>query len=85
MEPTHEFYLCATCFHVTETDPERHEHAMVIILMIHYPGYPVGHRQLQPLIDSNGNLKAGTPRWFRQRRETTWPIRMKRTRTETHC
>ena len=59
METKQEFYICPTCFHVSETQPEGHEHEM-----LHYPGYPVGHQQLKPSVDSDGNLKTRAPRWF---------------------
>ena len=62
METQQEFYICPTCFHVSEAHPELHEHEM-----LHYPGYPAGHLQLKPSVDSDGNLKTRAPGWFTTR------------------
>jgi hypothetical protein len=59
METQQEFYICPTCFHVSEAYPELHEHEM-----LHYSGYAAGDQQLKPTIDEDGNLKTRAPRWF---------------------
>jgi hypothetical protein len=59
MQTQQEFYICPTCFYVSETHPESHEHEM-----LHYPGYPAGHQQLKPPVDDTGNLKTEAPSWF---------------------
>jgi hypothetical protein len=64
METEREFYICPTCFHVSEAHPEWHEHKM-----LRYPGYPAGHPQLKPPVDDKGNLKARAPRWFLKQKQ----------------
>ena len=63
METEQEFYICPTCFHVSEAHPELHEHEM-----LHYPGYPAGHEQLKPSVDGDGNVKTRAPGWLSTRK-----------------
>jgi hypothetical protein len=62
METEQGFYICPTCFFVSEAHPELHKHEM-----LHYPGYPVGHEQLKPSVDGDGNLKTRAPGWISPR------------------
>ena len=62
METEQEFYICPTCFFVSESHPELHEHEM-----LHYPGYPAGHEKLKPSVDGDGDLKTRAPGWISTR------------------
>lgn len=59
METEREFFICPTCFHVSEVHPENHQHRM-----FRFPGFPLGHQQLKPPVDGEGNLLSRAPRWF---------------------
>jgi hypothetical protein len=72
MKTEQEFYICPTCFHVSEAHPERHEHEM-----IHYPGYLAGDQQLKSPVDKDGNLKIRAPRWFSTRKLPPSSMNMK--------
>jgi hypothetical protein len=54
-----DFYICATCFNVSEKPMACHDQ-----LMIHCRNFQPGDPRLKPLIDNDGNLKSRAPRWF---------------------
>lgn len=54
-----EFYICPICFTTSEKAGEHHNHEMVFCKQL-----PVGHEQLKPIIDLEGDLKTRAPRWF---------------------
>ena len=53
------FYLCPTCFEVSETAGRCHDHTKVCCS----PGRP-GDERRKPLMDAAGQLKSPAPRWF---------------------
>lgn len=65
MDSEREFYLCASCFEITEVKKEHHRRPM-----FHYRGFRAGDVQIKPLLDTGGNLKTRAPRWFVEKR---WP------------
>ncbi|HCB50162.1 MAG: hypothetical protein AMJ56_15710 [Anaerolineae bacterium SG8_19] len=54
-----EFYICPICFATSEEAGEHHNHEMVFCKQL-----PIGHVQLKPIIDLEGDLKTRAPRWF---------------------
>lgn len=59
METEYEFYICLTCFEIVD-DLHKHQGHKII----GYPGFPIGHEQLKPPTDAQGNLKTHLPRWI---------------------
>ncbi len=53
------FYICATCFNVSETPITCHDQSM-----IHCRSLQPGDPRLKPLFDHEGDLKTSAPRWF---------------------
>ena len=53
------FYICPTCFNVSEKPTTCHDQAM-----IHCRNLQPGDPRLKPLIDNEGDLKNRAPRWF---------------------
>ncbi len=54
-----DFYICPTCFNVSEEPTTCHDQAM-----IHCRNLQPGDPRLKPLIDNEGDLKNRAPRWF---------------------
>jgi hypothetical protein len=54
-----EFYICPIRFTTSEVAGEHHNHQMVFCKQL-----PLGHEQLKPIIDLEGDLKTRAPRWF---------------------
>ncbi|HEX6386071.1 MAG TPA: hypothetical protein VF177_15480 [Anaerolineae bacterium] len=59
MDTIRVFYLCPTCFAVSETAGRCHNHVKVCCS----PGRP-GDERRKPLMDADGRLKSRAPRWF---------------------
>ena len=59
METSPIFYLCPKCFDTFETEPTKHQHA---VLRIDTTQLDVESRK--PLMDNQGNLLSSAPRWF---------------------
>ena len=54
-----DFYICPTCFNVSEELMTCHDQPM-----IHCDNLQPGDSRLKPLIDDEGDLKNRAPRWF---------------------
>jgi len=59
MEASASFYLCPTCFNISESARECHGRQMIRC----DPGTPSDERR-KPLTDAEGHLKSHAPRWF---------------------
>lgn len=53
------FYICPTCFRVSEEPAACHEQTM-----LHCSNLQPGDPRLKPLMDDTGDLKNRAPRWF---------------------
>jgi len=62
-----DFYICPTCFAVSERLDDGHEHDM-----IHCGKLNPGDRLLSPLMDSSGDVISRAPRWFLEKVEKRW-------------
>ncbi|MEJ2748002.1 MAG: hypothetical protein P8183_08850 [Anaerolineae bacterium] len=60
-----DFYICPTCFRVSEEPATCHDH-----MMIHCRDLQPGDPRLKPLIDEEGTLKNSAPRWFIEKVKT---------------
>lgn len=65
MDSEREFYLCPSCFDISDAEQEHHRRAM-----FHYRGFQAGHSQIKPVLDEGGNLRTRAPRWFVEQK---WP------------
>jgi hypothetical protein len=53
------FYLCPTCFNVSETEDKSHDHAM-----IRFDAGQPGDERGKPVLDKQGRPNIRAPRWF---------------------
>ncbi len=52
-------YICPTCFEVSKTQDEHHEHLMVVC-----DAGELGDEVRKPVTDGKGRLLTRAPRWF---------------------
>jgi hypothetical protein len=58
-ETMNDFYLCPTCFYVSDVADDGHEHTLLRV----DPGLP-GDERRKPVTDQNGHIQSPAPRWF---------------------
>ncbi|MDQ4077629.1 MAG: hypothetical protein M3220_15455 [Chloroflexota bacterium] len=53
------FYLCPTCFEVTESHAETHQHTMIEV-----KATAISDQRRQPVTDESGRVLSRAPQWF---------------------